>query len=78
MLSEEDDESERTAPGPKDFAQLAQNAAHYLYDPKRFAEHIEPLALSRMADWGRAEPGLYNLAVLTLGSAPSLHTRLGP
>ena len=39
-------------------------AAHYLYDPKRFAEHIEPLALGRMADWGKAEPGLYNLAVL--------------
>lgn len=64
---EDEDESERTLPGPKDFARLAQNAAHYLYDPNRFAEHIEPLALSRMTDWGRAEPGLYNMAVLTLG-----------
>lgn len=66
-VGEDDDDSERTMPGLKDFARLAQNAAHYLYDPNRFAEHIEPLALSRVADWGRAEPGLYNLAVLTLG-----------
>src|SRR6266850_6627961 len=64
---EEDDESERLAPGPKDFAQLAQNAAQYLYEPNRFARQIEPRALSHVADWGRAEPGLYNLAVLTLG-----------
>jgi len=64
---EEDDESERIAPGPKDFARLAQNAAQYLYEPNRFAQQIEPRALSHIADWGRAEPGLYNLAVLTLG-----------
>jgi len=66
-MSDEDDDGERPVPGPKDFVRLAQEAAHYLYDPKRFAEHIEPLALRRMADWGKTEPGLYNLAVLTLG-----------
>ena len=66
-VSDDDDDGDRTVPGPKDFARLAQDAAHYLYDPKRFAEHIEPLALRCMADWGKTEPGLYNLAVLTLG-----------
>jgi len=66
-VSDDDDDGERTVPGPKDFARLAQDAAHYLYDPKRFAEHIEPLALRRMVDWGKTEPGLYNLAMLTLG-----------
>src|SRR5262249_12967121 len=66
-VSDDDDDGERTVPGPKDFARLAQEAAHYLHDPKRFAEHIEPLALGYMADWGKAEPGLYNLAVLMLG-----------
>jgi very-short-patch-repair endonuclease len=65
--SDDDDEGERIVPGPKDFARLAQDAAHYLYDPQRFAEHIEPLALKRMTDWRKAEPGLYNLAMLTLG-----------
>jgi hypothetical protein len=64
-VSDDDDDGERTVPGPKDFARLAQEAAHYLYDPKRFAEHIEPFALRRVADWGQIEPGLYNLAVLT-------------
>jgi hypothetical protein len=39
----------------------------YLNEPSRFAQQIEPRALSHVADWGRAEPGLYNLAVLTLG-----------
>jgi very-short-patch-repair endonuclease len=63
----DDDESERTVLGLKDFARLAQDAAHYLYDPKRFAEHLEPFALSRVESWEKAEPGLYNLAVLMLG-----------
>jgi hypothetical protein len=67
VSDDDDDDGERTVPVPKDFARLAQASAHYLYDPKRFAEHIEPLALRRMADWGKIEPGLYNLAVLTLG-----------
>jgi very-short-patch-repair endonuclease len=66
-VSDDDDDAERTVSGPKDFARLAQEAAHYLYDPQRFAEHIEPLALRRMTDWGNVEPGLYNLAVLMLG-----------
>jgi very-short-patch-repair endonuclease len=66
-VSEDDDEGERTVPGSKDFAWLAQTTAHYVYDLKRFAEHIEPLALSRVADWDKVDPGLYNLVVLTLG-----------
>ncbi|MBX3745681.1 MAG: DUF559 domain-containing protein [Verrucomicrobiae bacterium] len=63
----EDDNGERTTPEPRDFARLAQDAAHYVHDPDRFAEHIEPLDLGNVADWKKAEPGLYNAAVLTLG-----------
>lgn len=63
----EDDNGERTTPEPRDFARLAQDAAHYVHDPDRFAEHIEPLGLSTVADWKKAEPGLHNTAVLTLG-----------
>jgi very-short-patch-repair endonuclease len=66
-ISDDEEDAERIVPGSKDFARLAQEAAYYLYDPKRFAEDIKPLALRRMVDWGKAEPGLYNLAVLTLG-----------
>ena len=69
-LSEDDDDVERTMPGPKDFARLAQDAAHYLHDPELFAEHIRPLELSRVADWGKSEAGLYNAGVLML--APRL------
>jgi hypothetical protein len=63
----DDDNGERTTPEPRDFARLAQDAAHYVHDPDRFAEHIEPLGLSAVADWKQAKPGLYNTAVLTLG-----------
>jgi hypothetical protein len=63
----EDENGEGTTPGPKDFARLAQDAAHYVHDPDKFAEHIEPLGLRMVADWKKAEPGLYNTAVLTLG-----------
>lgn len=63
----EDDNGERTMPEPRDFARLALDAAHYVHDPDRFAEHIEPFALGNVSDWKRAEPGLYNAAVLTLG-----------
>ena len=63
----EDDNGERTTPEPRDFARLAQDAAHYVHDPERFAEHIEPLALSTAGDWKKAKPGLYNSAMLTLG-----------
>ncbi len=63
----EDDDGERTTPEPRDFARLAQDAAHYVHDPDRFAEPIEPLVLSTIANWKKAEPGLHNTAVLTLG-----------
>jgi very-short-patch-repair endonuclease len=63
----EDENGEGTTPGPKDFARLAQDAAHYVHDPDKFAEHIDPLGLRMVADWKKAEPGLYNTAVLTLG-----------
>ena len=63
----DDDNGERTTPEPRDFARLAQDAAHYVHDPDRFAEHIQPLGLSAIADWKKAKPGLYNTAVLTLG-----------
>jgi very-short-patch-repair endonuclease len=63
----DDHNGERTTPEPRDFARLAQDAAHYVHDPDRFAEHIEPLGLSAVADWKQAKPGLYNTAVLTLG-----------
>jgi very-short-patch-repair endonuclease len=66
-ISEDDDESERPTLGLKNFAQLAQDAAHYLYDPERFAEHVDPFVLNRVTNWGKAEPGLYNVAILTLG-----------
>ena len=61
------DEGDAVASGPKDFAQLAQNAAHYLHDPERFSEAINPFGLSQVPDWKIAERGLYNLALLTLG-----------
>jgi very-short-patch-repair endonuclease len=63
----EDDDGEPTTLEPRDFARLAQDAAHYVHDPDKFAEHVEPLGLSTVADWKRAKPGLYNTAVLTLG-----------
>jgi very-short-patch-repair endonuclease len=63
----EEDDGERPSLGPKDFARLAQDAAHYAHDPGKFAEHIEPLGLSVVADWKKAKPGLYNTAFLTLG-----------
>ncbi len=63
----EDDNDERTTPEPMNFARLAQDAAHYVHDPERFAEHIEPLALNTAGDWKKAKPGLYNSAMLTLG-----------
>src|SRR5207253_5340258 len=63
----DDDDGACTPPGPRDFARLAQDAAHYAHDPERFAEHIEPLALSTAGDWKKAKPGLYNSAILTLG-----------
>jgi very-short-patch-repair endonuclease len=63
----EEDTSERTTPGPRDFARLAQDAALYVHDSDKFAEHVDPLALSNVTDWKKAEPGLYNAAVLTLG-----------
>jgi len=63
----EDDTSEGTAPGPRDFASLAKNAALYVHDPDRFADHIEPLALRNGTDWKKADPGLFNVSVLTLG-----------
>ena len=63
----DDDDGERTPLGTKDFARLAQDAAHYVHDADKFAEHIEPLVLSAIADWKKAKPGLYNSAVLTLG-----------
>lgn len=66
-VDNEDENGERSTPGAKDFARLAQDAAHYVHDPERFAEHIEPLALTAVADWKKAEPGLYNSAILTLG-----------
>ncbi len=63
----EEEDGERPPPGPRDFARLAQDAAHYVHDPDRFAEHIEPLALNPAGDWKKAKPGLYNSAMLTLG-----------
>jgi very-short-patch-repair endonuclease len=63
----EDDNGESTTPEPRDFVRLAQDAAHYVHDPNKFAEHIEPLGLRTVADWKKSEPGLYNTAVLTLG-----------
>jgi len=63
----EDDNGDRSSPEERDFARLAQNAAHYVHDPERFAELIQPLGLSTVADWKKAKPGLYNTAVLTLG-----------
>jgi very-short-patch-repair endonuclease len=63
----DDENAERTTPGPKDFARLAQDAAHYVHDAERFAEHIEPFSLSVVTDWKKAQPGLHNMAMLTLG-----------
>ncbi len=62
-----DEDGESTTPGPKDFGRLAQDAALYVHDEEKFAEHIEPLGLRMVADWKSTEPGLYNSAVLTLG-----------
>lgn len=64
------DEDETTDPGtigPKDFARLAQDAAQYIHVADRFAEHIQPMQLGPTPNWGSAEPGLHNTAVLTLG-----------
>jgi very-short-patch-repair endonuclease len=65
--NDDDDNSERATLEPMDFARLAQNAAHYAHNPDRFAENIEPLSLSKIAEWKKTEPGLYNTAALTLG-----------
>ena len=64
---DEDDQGDRQVTGPKDFARLAQDAAYFLYEPDRHAERVDPMQLSRNVDWHRAEPGLYNAAILTLG-----------
>jgi len=64
---DEEDQGERQVTGPKDFARLAPDAAHFLHDPDRHAEPIEPMQLNRAVDWRRAKPGLYNAAILTLG-----------
>jgi hypothetical protein len=63
----EDDNEGRSVSEPRDFARLAQDAAHYVHDPDKFAEYIEPLGLGAVADWKKAKPGLYNSAMLTLG-----------
>lgn len=64
----EDEESERRAgPPSRDFVRLAQDAAHYIHDAKRFADSIQPLALRHVKDWRAADPGLYNAAALLLG-----------
>jgi very-short-patch-repair endonuclease len=64
---EEGDSSERPSAGPADFVRIARDTAHYVHDPGRFAQPIEPFTLFTPADWKKAEPGLYNTAVLTLG-----------
>jgi hypothetical protein len=66
-VSGEDEDGERASPGPTDFIRLAQDTAHYVHDPERFAQNIEPFTLFTAADWKKVEPGLYNTAVLTLG-----------
>lgn len=66
-LNDEFDESEATAVGPKDFSRLAVDAGHYIHTPDRFAQQVEPFSLTRVPDWSKAQPGLYNSAVLTLG-----------
>lgn len=65
--SADDDNGDSASTGPKDFAQLAQDAAHYVHDSERFAEHIRPMQLGPAPDWSKAPPGLYNTAILTLG-----------
>jgi len=70
LLSDVDNNEEpeaRVGLQSKDFARLAQNAAHYIHDADRFAEDIKPLALNYRMDWRKAKPGLYNAAVLMLG-----------
>lgn len=62
-----DGEGEAESKGPRDFARLAQDAAHYIHDVARFAEHIQPFQLGSPTNWDKAPPGLYNTAVLTLG-----------
>jgi very-short-patch-repair endonuclease len=62
-----DEEGEGVSTGPRDFSRLAQDAAHYIHDAARFAEHIQPLQLGPPPIWDKAPPGLYNTAVLTLG-----------
>lgn len=64
----EDEESElESEPRSKDFARLAQDAAHYIYDADRFAESIQPFMLHQVTNWRAADPGLYNVAALMLG-----------
>ena len=65
--SGDDDNGERAAPEAMDFARIAQDAGHYVHDPERFAEQMEPFSLSVVPDWDEAIPGLYNIAALTLG-----------
>jgi very-short-patch-repair endonuclease len=64
---DEDENADSGPIGPKDFAQLAQEAALYVHVADRFAEHIRPMQLGPAPNWNNAEPGLYNTAVLTLG-----------
>ena len=67
VASDEDETTDSGSIGPKDFARLAQDAAQYIHVADRFAEHIQPMQLGPTPDWGSAEQGLYNTAVLTLG-----------
>ncbi len=62
-----DEEGEGVSTGPRDFARLAQDAAHYIHDAARFAEDIRPFQLGPPPNWEKAQPGLYNTALLTLG-----------
>src|SRR5262249_22197950 len=65
--TDDDDGADGGHLGPRDFAALATSAAHFLHDPKRFAQTMEPHALPGVGNWLRAEPGLYNAALLMLG-----------
>ncbi len=70
FVSEALDDEEETDPPHQtamDFATLAQSAASYLHDDRRVAETIQPLQLGATRDWKRAEPGLYNYAIVAMG-----------
>jgi very-short-patch-repair endonuclease len=66
-IGADDDNAESASTGPKDFARLAPDAAHYAHDSDRFAERIQPMQLGPAPDWQKSQPGLYNTAILTLG-----------